>query len=135
MKRKDEVFDIFKSFHAMIQTQFSSKIQVLCSDNGGEYVNHQFQTYYFQSHGLLHETTCAQTPQKNGMVEGKNRKILEIARALLINAHAPFSYQSDAISMAVYLLNRLPTKVVDFRTPIQVLSSYVSLPLVLMLPP
>ena len=39
MKHKDEVLHVFQSFHAMIQTQFSSKLRVLCFDNGGEYVN------------------------------------------------------------------------------------------------
>ena len=39
LKNKDEVFTVFKSFHEMIQTQFYTKIWILCSDNGGEYVN------------------------------------------------------------------------------------------------
>ena len=62
LKHKDEVFAVFQSFHTMVQTQFSTKIKILRSDNGGEYVNHQFQAY-FNSHGLLHETSCSRTPQ------------------------------------------------------------------------
>ena len=46
LKNKDEVFTVFQAFHAMIQTQFSTKIQILRSDNGGEFINHQFQTYF-----------------------------------------------------------------------------------------
>ena len=42
MKHKHEVFSIFRSFHAMIKTQFSARLQILHSDNGGEYVNHEF---------------------------------------------------------------------------------------------
>lgn len=61
LKYKDDVFEVFQSFHTMIQTQFSAKLQVPRSDNGGEYVNHRFRAYYEQ-HGLLHETTCPQTP-------------------------------------------------------------------------
>ena len=57
-KTKTEVFTIFQVFHAMVQTQFSTKIQILHSDNGGEFINHQFQTY-FQHHGLVHETLCS----------------------------------------------------------------------------
>lgn len=38
LKRKDEVFTVFKSFHVMIQTQYSTKIQTLRTDNGGEYI-------------------------------------------------------------------------------------------------
>lgn len=62
LKHKHEVLRVFQSFHTMVQTQFSAKIQILRSDNGGEYVNHQFHEY-FQSHGLIHETFCPQTPQ------------------------------------------------------------------------
>jgi len=71
LKHKDEVFKVFHSFHAMIQTQFSAQIRILRSDNGGEYVNHHFQSY-FQLHGLIHETSCPQTPQQNGVAERKN---------------------------------------------------------------
>jgi hypothetical protein len=39
LKHKDEVFSVFKSFHILVQTQFSAKIQVLRFDNRGEYVN------------------------------------------------------------------------------------------------
>jgi hypothetical protein len=62
MKNKDEVFLIFQSIHAMIQTQFSAKLRVIRFDNGGEYVNQGFRTY-FDLHGLIHETSCPQTPQ------------------------------------------------------------------------
>ena len=43
MKHKSEVFNIFTSFHTMIKTQYSAKIQILHSDNGGEYINNEFQ--------------------------------------------------------------------------------------------
>jgi IS30 family transposase len=92
-------------------------------------VNQPFQAY-FQSHGLFHETSCSQTPQQNGIAERKNRHILETARALLIGAHVPSRYWDDAVTMAVHLLNRMPTKVLTFQTPLKVLSNHVPLPTV-----
>ena len=81
-----------KLYHlSMIQTQFSDKIQILRSDNGGEYVNKKFQDY-FATHGLLHETSCAQTPQQNGVVRRKNQLILETVHALLLGAHVLSRY-------------------------------------------
>jgi transposase InsO family protein len=91
LKTKDEVFAVFQAFHAMVQTQFSSKIKILRSDNGGEFINQRFQAY-FQQHGLLHETSCSQTPHQNGIAERKNRHILETACALLIEAMVPSCY-------------------------------------------
>ncbi|RVW32439.1 Retrovirus-related Pol polyprotein from transposon TNT 1-94 [Vitis vinifera] len=118
----------------MVQTQFSVKVQVLRSDNGGEYVNHQFREY-FQQHGIIHETSCPQTPQQNDIVERKNRHVLETARALLVGAHAPTRFWADAVTTAVHLLNRMPSKVLDFQTPLQALSGYIAVPAILMLPP
>jgi hypothetical protein len=134
LKHKNEVLTTFQSFHTMVQTQFSARIQVLRSDNGGEYVNHQSQAY-FQQHGLIHETSCPQTPQQNGVAERKNRHILETARALLLGAHVPSRHWPDAVATAVHLLNRMPSKVLEFKSPLQNLSTYVSIPTMLLLPP
>lgn len=118
----------------MVQTQFFAKIKILRSDNGGEYINQQFQTY-FNSHGLLPETSCSQTPQQNCTAETKNRHILETARVFLINAHVPNSYWSDVVNTVVHLLNRMSTKVLQFQTLLNILSDHVPLPAVLMIPP
>lgn len=134
MKNKHEVFEIFRSFHCMIKTQFSAKLQIVRSDNGGEYDNAQFHKY-FQEHGLHHETSCSQTPQQNGVAERKNRHILEITRTLLIAAHVPKRFWTDAVVTAVYLMNRLPSRVLNYKTPLQVLTEHVTPPSVLMLPP
>ena len=78
LKHKSDMFLALKTFHTMVQTQFSTKIWILHSDNGGEYVNNDF-THYLTNHGILHETTCHQTPQQNGVVECKNCHLLETA--------------------------------------------------------
>jgi transposase InsO family protein len=134
MKHKHDVFNIFQMFHTLIQTQFSAKIRILRSDNGGEYVNQEFNRY-FQTHGIVHETTCPQTPQQNGVAERKNRHILETARALLIGSHVPRHFWADAVVTAVYLMNRMPSRVLNFQTPLQVLSTHGPLPSIMMLPP
>ena len=123
LKHKDEVFGVFKSFHVMVNTQFSSKVQMFRSDNGGEYANHQFHDY-FEHHGILHETSCSQTPQQNGIAERKNRHVLETTRALLIGAHVPSRYWADAVTTSMHLLNRMPSKMLGFQTPLQTLTTH-----------
>jgi len=127
LKHKNEVLSTFQSFHTMVQTQFLAKVQILRSDNDGEYVNHQFQTY-FQHHGLIHETSCPQTPQQNGAAKRKNCHILETAQALLLGAHMPSHHWTDAVATVVHLLNRMTSKVLTFKSPLQALSTYVSIP-------
>ncbi|CAL2271851.1 unnamed protein product [Prunus armeniaca] len=134
LTNKNEVFSCFQSFHKQMKTQFNAQIQILRSDNGGEFVNHDFQTY-FQQHGILHETTCPQTPQQNGVAEQKNQHLLETARALLIGAHVPRHHWDDAIVTAVHLINRMPSGVLTFKTPLQVLAQHRPLPSVLVLTP
>ncbi|RZB86491.1 Exocyst complex component EXO70B1 [Glycine soja] len=65
----------------------------------------------------------------------KNRHILEITRALLSVAYVPKCFRIDAVVTAVYLMNRQPSRVLNYKTPLQVLAKHVTLPYVLMLPP
>jgi hypothetical protein len=134
LKNKDEVLSVFKSFHTMVQHQFSAKVKILRSGNGGEFVNRHFRAY-FQNHGLIHEKSCPQTPQENEVAERKNHHILETAWALLLGTNVPNQYWADAVATAVHLLNRMPSKVLDFQSTFQTLSQYVPLPTTLMLPP
>ncbi|RVX12670.1 Retrovirus-related Pol polyprotein from transposon TNT 1-94 [Vitis vinifera] len=76
MKTKDEVNLLFQKFHKMIETQYNAKVRVLRSDNGGEYQSSDLQKY-LEGHGIIHQTTCSNTPQQNGVVERKNRHLLE----------------------------------------------------------
>ncbi|RVW41649.1 Retrovirus-related Pol polyprotein from transposon RE2 [Vitis vinifera] len=89
----------------MIETQYNAKVQVLHSDNGGEYQSSDLQKY-LEGHDIIHQTTCSNTPQQNGVAERKNRHLLEVVRASLIAAKTPISYWGEAITSAAYLINR-----------------------------
>ena len=102
------------NFHSIIQTQFHTKIQILRTDNGTEYFNHSLSTY-LQENGIIHQSSCVDTPQQNGVAERKNRHILEVARALLFSSHMPTQFWGDSILTATYLINRMPSRVLSFR--------------------
>ncbi|RVW92416.1 Retrovirus-related Pol polyprotein from transposon RE1 [Vitis vinifera] len=104
MKTKDEV-NLFQNFHKVIETQYNAKVLVLRSDNGGEYQSSVLQKY-LEGHDIIHQTTCSNTPQQNGVAERKNRHLLEIVLASLIAAKTPISYWEKAITSAAYLINR-----------------------------
>ena len=53
MKTKDEVNLLFQKFHKVIETQYNAKVQVLRSDNGGEYQSSDLQKY-LEEHGIIH---------------------------------------------------------------------------------
>jgi len=66
MKNRSKLFHTFQSCFNEIKTQFGVSIRVLRSDNGCEYLSHSFKQF-MASHGILHQTSCAYTPQQNGV--------------------------------------------------------------------
>ncbi|WVZ21044.1 hypothetical protein V8G54_008366 [Vigna mungo] len=124
MKSKGEVNLIFQKFHKMIETQYNAKVQVLCSDNGGEYQSLDLKRY-LEVHGIIHQTMCPNTPQQNGVAERKNRHLLEVVRSLLLEAHMPLSYWGEALTMATYVINCIPSSSNEFQTPLQTLLNKV----------
>ena len=86
MKNRSELFSHFRTFHAEIQTQFTLPVKILRSDNAKEFLSDQFQVF-MRDHGILHQTSCVDTPSQNGVVERKNRHRLKTTRALLFQMH------------------------------------------------
>ena len=88
MKSRSEFFSHFSAFCAKIQTQFHVSVQTLRSDNAKEYLSKHFQSLMLH-HGILHQTSCVYTPSQNGVVERKNRHLLETTRTFLFQIHIP----------------------------------------------
>ncbi|GJV07543.1 zinc finger, CCHC-type containing protein [Tanacetum coccineum] len=76
---KDEALDKFKVFKTEVELQQGSQIKRFRTDRGGEYMD----TLYFQSVGIIHETTAPYTPQQNGISERKNRVLKEMVNSML----------------------------------------------------
>ena len=134
MKTKSEVCSVFQKFHRMVARQYGAHIQVLRSDNGREYVNSEL-SYFMTTHGIIHQTTCPYTPQQNGVAERKNRHLLNVIRASLFEAQTPISYWGEALLSATYLINRVPSRIINFQTPYQLLSTLINAPSTINLPP
>jgi transposase InsO family protein len=120
LKGKNEVFLCFKDFFTFVENQFNAKIKIFRSDNGTEYVNKTFLEF-FKSKGILHQTTCINTPEQNGVSERKNRHLLEVTRSLLFQNNVPKIYWSDAVLTATYLINRLPSARLKNMSPLEIL--------------
>ncbi|KAJ9708908.1 hypothetical protein PVL29_000753 [Vitis rotundifolia] len=116
MKNRAELFSIFQKFYAEIQTQFNISIRVLRSDNAREYFSAPF-TSFMSHHGILHQSSCAHTPQQNGVAEHKNRHLVETARTILLHSNVPFRFWGDAVLTACYLINRMPSSVLHDQIP------------------
>jgi len=62
LRTKAEVFTAFQTFLAYIETQFSTCIKVFRSDNGGEYISHEFQAL-LQQKGIISQRSCPYTQE------------------------------------------------------------------------
>ncbi|GKA08607.1 integrase, catalytic region, zinc finger, CCHC-type containing protein [Tanacetum coccineum] len=71
------------------------------TDNGTEFVNQTLRDYYEQV-DISHETSVAQNPQQNGVVESRNRMLVEATRTMLIFTQAPLFLWAEAIATACY---------------------------------
>ena len=120
MKDKFKAGHIFQTFHSMVQRQFNAKIQVLRTDNAKEYFNTILGTYLLQQ-GIIHQSSCVNTPQQNRIAKCKNRHLLEVARSLLFSTHVPKYFWGEAILTATYLINRMPSRILKHHTPSQLL--------------
>ena len=77
-----EVCEYIENFIKLIFTQFEKRVKVVRSDNGTEFVNNKMSTL-FNNLGIIHQTSCAYTPQQNGIAERKHRHLLNVARSLM----------------------------------------------------
>lgn len=124
LKSKNEVFDKFREYKALVENQSGKKIKVFRSDNGTEYVNSQFKDYFRES-GIQFHPSAPYTPEQNGVAERLNRTLVEKARCMLSQAGLPARLWAEATNTAVYLKNRSPTKVLNGKTPHEVWSGKI----------
>ena len=52
---------------------------------------------YCESVGIIQLTTCGHIPQQNGIIECKNRYLLDIARVIMIHMHVPKHFWGGAL--------------------------------------
>ncbi|GJU02159.1 zinc finger, CCHC-type containing protein [Tanacetum coccineum] len=92
---KDEALDKFKVFKTDVELQQGSQIKRFRIDRGGEYMD----TLYFQSVGIIHETTAPYTPQQNGISERKNRVPKEMVNFMLSYSGLSQGFWGEAMAV------------------------------------
>ncbi|RVW91957.1 Retrovirus-related Pol polyprotein from transposon RE1 [Vitis vinifera] len=104
------------SFPKRLNNRAKSPFELVHTDVWGPCRLPQF-TSFMSHHGILHQSSCAHTPQQNGVAERKNRHLVETARTLLLHSHVPFRFWGDAVLTACYLINRMPSSVLHDQIP------------------
>lgn len=123
LKQKSDVSFVIQTFFDMIKNQFGVQPKRFRSDNARDYFNETL-TSFFQKQGVIHESSCVETPQQNGVAERKLGRILSMTRALLFQRNVPKSFWGEAVLIETHLINRLPSTVLDQETPMNILSNF-----------
>jgi histone deacetylase 1/2 len=114
LKKRSEVYQVFLNFQQLVERKFGRKIITMQTHWGGEYEKlHGF----FQTIGITHHVSCPHAHQQNSSAERKHRHIVEVGLALLAHASMPLKFWDEAFLTATFLINLLPSKVIDFDTP------------------
>ncbi|XP_074369130.1 uncharacterized protein LOC141709984 [Apium graveolens] len=83
-----------------------------------------FQEYchtLFASKGIIHQKSVPHNPQQNGKIEKTHRHLLETARALRLHANLRIKFWGDCVLSATYLINLMPSSVLSWKSPYQIL--------------
>ena len=127
LHNKYEALDAFKIFKAEVENQCGKQIHIVRSDRGGEYYGRYTENgqapgpfaKFLQEHGIVAQHTMPGSPDQNGVAERRNRTLVDMVRSMLSNSNLPQFLWTDALKIAVYILNRVPTKAVP-KTPFEI---------------
>ncbi|GJZ67236.1 retrovirus-related pol polyprotein from transposon TNT 1-94 [Tanacetum coccineum] len=104
LRHIEEALEEIKTFLKKITVLLQAPVIIVRTDNGTEFKNQVLQEY-FNSVGISHQASSVRTPQQNGVVELRNRTLVEAARTMLIFSRAPLFLWIESITTACYTQN------------------------------
>jgi len=112
-KVKSEAPAKFKEYSARVEKQHpKSKVCQIRDVGGGEYASREKFLEFLAEEGIIKEESAPYSPQQNGISERCNRTVLDQARSKLMHSGMPTKLWAEAVSTAVYIKNRLPSRAV-----------------------
>ena len=76
------------------------------SDNGTEFRNTDIEDF-LDDYGITHEFSAAYTPQQNGVIERKNRTLIEMNITMLAEYKTPIRFWVEAINTVFHIINKV----------------------------
>nr|GFB82059.1 retrovirus-related Pol polyprotein from transposon TNT 1-94 [Tanacetum cinerariifolium] len=101
----DETSEVIISFIKKTQVNLQIQVQHVRTYNGIEFKNKTLAKF-FDGVGITQQFFAARTPQQNGVVERRNRTLVEAARTMLTFVNLPLFLWAEAIARACFTQNR-----------------------------
>ncbi|GKB42939.1 retrovirus-related pol polyprotein from transposon TNT 1-94 [Tanacetum coccineum] len=105
LRSKDETPEVLKDFLTMIQRNLQALVISVRTDRGTEFLNKTLNAF-FKEEGIEHQTSTPRTPEQNGVVERRNRTLIEADRTMLLASKLPLFFWVEAIATACFTQNR-----------------------------
>ncbi|WVZ58298.1 hypothetical protein U9M48_008581 [Paspalum notatum var. saurae] len=101
MEFKDEAFGFVRDLVLRLRNESQKAMRAIRSDNGREFRNSWFENFC-PDLGLEHQFSSPYTPPQNGVMERKNRTLVEMARAMLDEHRTPRRFWAEATSYELW---------------------------------
>ncbi|CAI7731278.1 unnamed protein product [Closterium sp. NIES-53] len=120
--KKSDALQEFVQWLAVTERQTKKSVLMLRSDQGGEFLGKQF-TNFVNGKGIVHDLTCPDTPQQNGMAEREMRTVVESVRTMLLHMGMQHHWWHLALRQTVWVRNSLERSTLQpGTTPYQLLT-------------
>ncbi|GJU58272.1 putative ribonuclease H-like domain-containing protein [Tanacetum coccineum] len=103
---KDETSGILNSFITKVENLIDQRVKIIRCDSRTEFNNKEMNQFY-ESKGIKREFSVARTSQQNGVVERKNKTLIEAARTMLADSKIPTTFWAEVVNTACYVQNRV----------------------------
>jgi transposase InsO family protein len=104
LQKKSQTQETLRRFLRRAQNEFGLGIKKIRSDNGTEFKNSPIEGL-LKDEGIKHEFSSPYTPQQNGVVDRKNRTLLDMTRTMLDEYKTSNRFWVEAINTASYSIN------------------------------
>ena len=120
LRSKDEVFTQFSQMVPLLEKSLSNSLQAIRSDHGTEFENKEMLCFCREK-GISHNFSPPRTLQQNGVVERKNRTLMDAARTMMVEFKSA-SHVMHLINIACHASNRLYLRKGLNKTPYEILT-------------
>jgi transposase InsO family protein len=105
MESKEEAFPFVRDLILRLKNERPKHaMRAIRSENGTEFKNARFEAFC-NVLGLEHQSSSPYVPPQNGVVERKNRTLVEMARTMLDEHRTSRKFWAEAINTTCYVLN------------------------------
>ena len=106
LREKLEAFKKFNWYLARVEKEIGKRLKCLRSERGGKFISNEFNNFCIER-GIKRQVSTPEYLEKNGIVERRNRSIMDCARTLMIEKNISIKYWKEAINTIVHTLNRV----------------------------